>query len=608
MKLSSTPLLLALLTPLASAQWATDPAVNLPVADASGDQVQPKVAPTADGGCYISWFDSIANGFDVRLQKLDAGGNELWAHNGVLVFDRSYSSTQDYGLDVDASGNALLAFRDDSGATDQITASMISPAGALLWGASGITVSSTTGFVASPRIAGTSDGHVVVAWTEDSSARLQRLDATGSPLWGAGLTLTPATGTYSPADLHDSGTDVILSMVFQTGPMYYNPKNLVVQKFDAAGTPLWGTSPLNIFDSGSLQIGNYPYFEPDGAGGGLFCWYGVSPLQSYVQHVLASGTEAFPHNGAVASTNTTRVRVNPSVDYDAGTGETYLFWTEQNSTQSQCGLYGQKFDASGNALWGTTGSALIAVAAPEVRQVHTRVSGAGAFVFWTYIPSYGTDVLRGAHVSSAGAFDIGPFDVGSTPSVKSRLDVEESVSGMMLLAWSDQRTDGGDILAQNVNPDGSLGGGPLGTPFCFGNGCPCGNDDATAGCANSTGSGALLTAGGTASASADNLTFTGTNLLPGQGALLFSGPNQVNGGVGLPFGDGLRCAGGGIIRLGVKMPDGTGTAVWGPALGVKGGWVAGDTVEFQGWYRDPGTSPCSNEFNTTHGVEIVFVP
>ena len=41
---------------------------------------------------------------------LDAGGNEHWAHNGVLVADRDMSSTEDYGLDIDADGNALLAF------------------------------------------------------------------------------------------------------------------------------------------------------------------------------------------------------------------------------------------------------------------------------------------------------------------------------------------------------------------------------------------------------------------------------------------------------------------------------------------------------------------
>ena len=44
-----------------------------------------------------------------------------------------------------------------------------------------------------------------------------------------------------------------------------------------------------------------------------------------------------------------------------------------------------------------------------------------------------------------------------------------------------------------------LGPDAVGIPFCFGVGCPCGNDDPNAGCANSTGSGALLEGSGSAS-------------------------------------------------------------------------------------------------------------
>ncbi len=36
--------------------------LNLGVAVKPNDQVQPKVRPTPDGGCYISWFDNDPNG------------------------------------------------------------------------------------------------------------------------------------------------------------------------------------------------------------------------------------------------------------------------------------------------------------------------------------------------------------------------------------------------------------------------------------------------------------------------------------------------------------------------------------------------------------------
>ncbi len=150
------------------------------------------------------------------------------------------------------------------------------------------------------------------------------------------------------------------------------------------------------------------------------------------------------------------------------------------------------------------------------------------------------------------------------------------------------------------------------TSFCFGDGgvtpCPCDNHDAAAGCANSSGQGALLGASGSSSLSADDLLLDLESHLPGRPALLFTGVNQVNGGHGLPFGDGLRCVGGGVLRLGVQIADGTGRAQWGPGLSSGTDWMAGMSSYLQAWYRDPGASPCGSEFNTSNGMAVFFLP
>jgi hypothetical protein len=152
-----------------------------------------------------------------------------------------------------------------------------------------------------------------------------------------------------------------------------------------------------------------------------------------------------------------------------------------------------------------------------------------------------------------------------------------------------------------------------GAAYCFGDGtgglCPCGNfGGAGEGCANSSGAGARMIATGSTSVGADDLGFQTAQLLPNQPALLFAGLNQVNGGAGLPFGDGLRCAGTNVRRLGVRVPDAGGGASWGPGLAAAGGWAAGDIRRFQTWYRDPVNSPCGQLFNLSHGLELVFVP
>ena len=148
--------------------------------------------------------------------------------------------------------------------------------------------------------------------------------------------------------------------------------------------------------------------------------------------------------------------------------------------------------------------------------------------------------------------------------------------------------------------------------YCFGSGdhtpCPCGNDaDSREGCQNSTGSGATAAAAGSVSVTADDLSIHGDWLVPSQPALLFAGINAINQGDGVAFGDGLRCAGGAIERLGVRVPDDCGHASWGPGLVGQGGWGAGDRRRFQIWYRDP-SGPCASGFNLTNGLDARFTP
>ncbi len=605
-RLHLTWLLCAVLPSTTSAQWSSDPALNLSIADGVSDQVLPKVAPTSDGGCYVSWYDGFASGFDVRLQRLDASGVEQWAHGGVLVKDRGFSSVQDYSLDVDAVGMAVLAFRDDSGTGVQITVNRVTTSGVLLWGASGVQVTSTTAFVAAPKVTGASNGDLVVAWTESNLTRVMRLLPNGGTAWAAPVDFAPPVGNYSASDLHATGDDVILSIVHQTGSSFMSPKHLRAQKLDPSGAPLWGATPLAVFDGGSLQVGNFPVFITDGSGGAVFSWYSTSPLQCYAQRILANGSEAFPHNGSAGSSDLVGTRVSPSVAFDAVSSQTYLFWEEQNGAQSLSGLSGQKFDAIGSAQWGATGSALIPLSGTEINWVRTLITAGGAYVFWHEAPGFGNHSGHGAVIDSSGAFAVGPTTYASTPSNKTRLAAALLTSGDAVLAWGDDRVDAGDVLMQNMRPDGSLGGALPYSQYCFGIACPCGNDDASAGCANGLGSGALLAASGSASAMSSSLVLTGSSLPANQPGLYFQGVNALNAGNGLPFGDGLRCAGGSIVRLQVRVSDGLGNSMTSSNIALGGAVVPGDTLHYQLWYRDPIGTVCGSSFNLTNGVTVTW--
>ncbi|HEY3974790.1 MAG TPA: hypothetical protein VGM18_17425 [Candidatus Sulfotelmatobacter sp.] len=454
------------LSATALAQWSSDASLNLALADRNNgsDQVQPKLVPMQSKGWYVSWFDSNPAakrpiGYDVFYQRLSNRGVEQFQHDGQLVASLSNSSTEDYGLDMDTSGHALIAFLDTrEGSNQQVTAARMGQHGAPLWGTLGVQLTSgSTDFNAAPKVAGTSDGGIVVGWTSNSDVVLQKLNAAGQPQWGSGVVFSETGYDYVLSDLHaaDNGS-VIVSWVRGAG--FGSNEQLRANKVSSSGSILWGSGNVDIFDVGSLQFGNFPYFTYDGNGGAVFAWYTSTPtLQCFAQHILADGSEAFPHNGAAVSSNSINIRVSPSAAYRAATQEVFVFWTEEDSNQFYNGVSGQKLDSTGAPQWGADGLTIIPLGNDSQIFVTTVQSGTGALTFWVDQPSYGSATIQGIKLDGGGNTVCAQFPVSSTPSDKSRLAAAVAPNGVTALAFEDDKIGNNGIYIQNVNPNCSLG-------------------------------------------------------------------------------------------------------------------------------------------------------
>lgn len=154
---------------------------------------------------------------------------------------------------------------------------------------------------------------------------------------------------------------------------------------------------------------------------------------------------------------------------------------------------------------------------------------------------------------------------------------------------------------------------PLVTSLCFGDGsgaaCPCLNPgNPGQGCANGTGSGATLAVSGSTSLSAADLSLVASGLVPGNAGLFFQGSAQLNAGLGTPFGDGLFCAGGTIVRLEARVANGSGVAGTTLDIGALGGVGAGDVRYYQIWYRDPVGTPCGSGQNLSQALALTWIP
>jgi hypothetical protein len=463
--------LIAVLPAAALAVWPADPLVNLAIADRPSDQVVPKIAARADGGCYVGWFDLASGNYDVYLQRLDAAGNEQWPHNGILISDQAQDSwITDWDLLADSEGGAVLVFSDIRAGGDlDVYAYRVSPAGELLWGADGIAVSVDADFDPSPRVTETADGDFVVVWGKspvagDGKIMMQRIAADGSLLLPAGgLAVAGDAGEDPgfPIPVPSGAEGVIVCWVRDISS-YMSPRHLRADRFDAAGASTWGGQVV-VYDETVLPIAYWPEILPDGAGGAVLLWhrYLGGVYNSAVQRLDADGNALWPQQGLVVSTLGGMYHISPTFSFDEASGDTYVFWDERNTDQSAWGISGQRFDAAGSRLWGASGRSFLPTGPLYLYHLSALPAAGGALLFWIDEPGgYGHDRVRGFRVDAAGNWLWGtePLDVATLLSGKSRLPAAVAPDGTALLVWEDDRGGTVDVYGQNLRPDGSLGG------------------------------------------------------------------------------------------------------------------------------------------------------
>lgn len=145
------------------------------------------------------------------------------------------------------------------------------------------------------------------------------------------------------------------------------------------------------------------------------------------------------------------------------------------------------------------------------------------------------------------------------------------------------------------------------TDIDCGSGCGAANYCSAA--PNSAGSGALIASSGSTSVAANDLVFTVIGAPATQPGIFYYGSSAIS----VPFGDGVRCVGGGTLRLNpILITDGSGSVsrpldlTVAPANAGLGIIQAGDTKYIQFWYRDPAAGGAG--FNLSNGLSAVFCP
>ncbi len=458
-------------------QWTSNTSANTVISDPTGDQATPKIASTSDGGCYITWFDNRAGSYAVYLQRLNKYGVALFPANGLLVSSNTQSSSlQDFNIDVDASDNAVIVFTDTrNGSALNPFAYLISPDGVSLWGANGVSLTDSTTISQNvPVVAATSDGNYVFAWTYSSGPRriaYQKLNSAGVPQWGAAPVKLRGTGSenfeYARLIKSDNGSVIMCWDAYSGNIVTSSSIKLFTQKFSSTNAKLWTVPQDTVQNLGRMAgISYIPTLVRDGQDGAVYTWVDdrdVNARQSaWVQRFNSAGVAQFPKNGSEGSSLSTNNHFSPSSAFMPSTGETYTFWTETNGGQTVVGgLYGQKFNSSGAQQWGSDGKEFKSLDNNQLSFISTFASDTNIVVSYNEaIFGSGNSLIKAMATGPSSEFHWSGNIVTCASFLSSKIRKQatiDPVSGMSVMTWSDNRSGSGDILAQNINLDGTLG-------------------------------------------------------------------------------------------------------------------------------------------------------
>ena len=381
-----------------------------------------------------------------------------WRTDG-LVMPKSHSA-RFFEIHPDGSGGALVAYDDNPTALAQ----RIDSLGALQWSVENplITRKLNINSVDISSVPDGSQGLIVLARRSDGDLRAQRIDASGTLLWGAdgiAIATAPAAGFYDVKSVSDGAGGAYLTWLDSRAVAggYYATHLL------ASGTIASGWAPSgNAIASNSSP----PFMRADGSGGIYLVWTRriVSPrTEIRVLRMTSSGGVAlpWPADGLIITPSDS---TSHATDMALVGSDVVMTWTAIRplgpGTHYSNGICAQRVSSNGTLMWGANGRAV----RPNVESsIHdgSRVvpSGDGAVIVWSERPdlnSLGNVAIVAQRLDASGSAiwgTVGRRIVDPGYYQYSVSVVPDSAAGVFIV-WIVGLFQGGAVMTQHLDESG----------------------------------------------------------------------------------------------------------------------------------------------------------
>lgn len=452
-------ILLLLLPATLEAQWRNN---GVPIVDTVANNstfLLPQVVEDSEGGAIVCWRDARSGqSLDIYAQRIDSSGVVQWQTNGVPIC--TVPLNQNFPRMIrDGEGGAIIAWEDDRDTVDTIVyAQKVSHTGQPLWSVNGVRVSEKGGLFVRPVTDG--QGGVIIAWwSYDTQLNhhqvfCQRLSIQGQVMWGdSGVLISSRLGQIPNNQIRitsDRCGGAVIGWI-QDAKVY-------AQRVDSSGTVRWIQGGVVICtDSGgrgAVQV------VTDVSNSFLVSWSDQRPAQGfysgvYVQKIDLNGVPQWENNGRLVASDATSPLLLPNT---SGVIVQFRNLTIPNPTT---GARAQRLDLSGVRQWDSNGVVITAGPSINFNLVHDLFGG--VVVLWEEdVGGNNLDILS-QRIDSTGIvrWQSSGVQLVTDSSLQEFPGAASDARGGAIAVWDDQRSfidpntpDHVAVFAQRVSAQG----------------------------------------------------------------------------------------------------------------------------------------------------------